>query len=109
MNPQKIRRTIYISSVIGGTTGAIIGGVSFSNSLGNFATNSSTVKLGETDISLIMGDMFYITSGYISGFAAGAVCGGILGVVWPFSLYALYARHKREQMIIKETEDISRS
>jgi len=94
LRTEKLRKIVYTSSLIGGTIGSIIGGISCSYSLGKYTLNR--IRTNKTDFTDIMFDTSYIASGYIVGLVGGAVFGGICGVVWPFILIATHARHKKQ-------------
>ena len=107
VNPQKIRRVIYNSSMNVGTLGAVIGGVSVGLHTGTEAMNLPSIRRSlPGSVDEIFGLSFVLIMATV-GFAGGAVLGGICGVVWPVSLLGMYAmttkKTKRNHRYNKET------
>ena len=83
MNPQKIKKAIYISSMNVGKVGAVIGGLSV-----GVSTEIEMMKMtrGRYDVISISLALTSIAIGCTIGFAGGFV----IGALWPVSLLGLY-------------------
>lgn len=83
VNPQKIKRAIYISSMNVGKVGGLIGGLSV-----GISTEAEMLKTirGRYDVFSISLALTSITIGCTIGFAGGFV----IGALWPVSLLGLY-------------------
>jgi len=106
VNPQKIRRAIYISSMNVGKVGGVIGGLSVGAS-----TEMEMMKMirGRYDVISISLALTSIAIGCTIGFAGGFV----IGALWPVSLLGLYITYdiddnEYKDMIEKEKKHYKR-
>ena len=114
MNADKIKKFVWKSSVVGGHIGALTIGIASGVTLGAEAMKHVNIHTKYPYIVNKLFELMFCLTITASGFAGGVILGGVYGMLWPITLWQIYAieeeahrryveeAHRRTQMMIEE-------